>query len=153
MSPTAPCFHSPSPDPRKDSCVKCGRLFTPPEPEPDARDFFFEEKFLLDALEMAQRTTGITNFQYQQLVWHRLAVGHERYGANNFLKVDNLREVREETPDIAAYAVLELQKQRRQGLDPEVLAELRLDLVAAAAYGAVADYFAQRASLLLRGEE
>lgn len=138
-----------------DLCVKCARRLTDelPGPHDPTRDLQFETNFLLDALETAQRVTGISNHSYPTLVNMRLAVGRERYGDANYMTKDNLQEVREETPDIAAYAVLELQKQRHLGLDPEVFSELRLQLVAAAAYGAIADWYAQRASLLLKGEE
>jgi hypothetical protein len=134
-------------------CVKCGRRLPIAQAPDPTRDLEYENAFLTDALEMALRVSGISNYSYPAAVYHRLNIGRERYGDGNYLTKDNLQEVREETPDIAAYAVLELQKQQRLGLNPEVLAELRLDLVAAAAYGAIADYFAQRASLLLRGEE
>lgn len=134
--------------------VRQAALKAEPAPGVDpTRDLAYEAAFLSDALEMATRITGIANYTYPTMVNHRLSIGRARYGDADYMTKDNLQEVREETPDIAAYAVLELQKQRRLGLDPDVLADLRLDLVAAAAYGAIADWFAQRATLLLRGED
>lgn len=110
------------------------------------RDPWLEAAFLEDVVNTAQRLTGITNHVYPQLVRDRLAIGYRRYGAGDFLRKDNLREVREETPDIASYAILELTKQKRAGMPELPFLELRLELVACAAYGAVADYYAQRAA-------
>ena len=80
-------------------------------------------------------------------------IGRAKYGDGAFFKKDNIREVMEETPDIAGYAVLELQRQDHLGTDPEIIAEVRQDLIAASAYGAVADYYAQRAGRRLKGED
>lgn len=82
-----------------------------------------------------------------------MVIGRRTYGDDAFLAKDNIAEVMEETPDIAGYAVLELQKQKRLGLDPTVFEGIRLDLVAASAYGAVADWYAQRAGRRLKGDE
>jgi hypothetical protein len=82
-----------------------------------------------------------------------MRVGREVYGDDAFMGKDNIAEVMEETPDIAGYAVLELQKQRNLGLPSAVFEDVRLDLVAASAYGAVADWYAQRAGRRLKGDE
>lgn len=146
------CVHSVGSDPRHTgSCVKCGKLY---EPELDpARDLLFESHFMFDALEMAHRLTGISNPSYPAAVYDRLDIGRERYGDGDFLTKNCIDEVREETPDLAAYAMLELQRQRHLGLDDETFASVRLDLVAVTAYGAVADYYAQRAARRLQGDE
>lgn len=163
------CDHAPAANPRlQNTCVKCGRT-RPPDVgpvkpfEPDiatfhggekdpTRDLHYEHQFLADALEMATRLTGITNNVYPFRVHHRLDIGRARYGDGNYLTKDNLQEVLEETPDLAAYAVLELQRLRRTE-SPEIVAGVRMDLLAVSAYGAVADWYAQRALRRLKGEE
>lgn len=146
---TLVCDHAPAADPRMaGTCVKCGSPLAKADP---ARDLQFESRFLQDSLELALRLTGVSNELYPRRVNQRLALGRERYGEGTFLRRDNLVEVLEETPDLAAYAMLELQRQRVLGLGNAAFEELRLDLVAVAAYGAVADYYAQRASLRARG--
>lgn len=132
-------------------CVKCGQEYTPAK-DP-TRDLEFESRFLTDALEVAQRLTGITNPAYPARVNHRLDVGRVRYGDADFLSKDCIVEVLEETPDLAAYSMLELQRLRYLGDAEGIFAELRLDLVAVAAFGAVADWYAQRAARRLRGQE
>lgn len=143
----------PSTDPRYQRvCVKCSRPVLAPPLDP-TRDLEYERAFLRDAVELCQRLTGIHNPIYPILVERRLDVGRKRYGDGDYMRKDNLREVREETPDIASYALLELHKQRQLGLGEETQRELRLDLVAAAAYGAAADWYAQRATRRLEGTE
>ena len=164
------CTHAESANPRTENwCVKCGKRmpdigpvkpFTPNLPQDNfvpkdpARDPEFESAFLQDALEVAQRLAGIANPAYPHRVNHRLDVGRARYGDADFLSKDNLVEVLEETPDLAAYAMLELQRLRHLGvISQRVAEELRLDLVAVAAFGAVADWYAQRAARRLKGTE
>lgn len=150
------CDHKPSNDPRLHGlCVKCGRpipkAVDPTSAIDPARDTAFEADFLADALTMAARVAGIPNMAYATRVNHRLEIGRQRYGDGDFLSKDNLVEVMEETPDLAAYAMLELQRLRRDGsINPVLFNDLRLDLVAVAAYGSVADYFAQRAAQRLK---
>jgi hypothetical protein len=104
--------------------------------------------------EAAVRLTGIANPAYAGRVQRRLDIGRQRYGDADYLAKDCIVEVMEETPDIASYAVLELQRQLHLNrLPDEVYDEVYLDLVAAAAYGAVADHFAQRAGLKIYGME
>lgn len=148
------CTHAASADPRKQgTCVKCGRPYDAAASPDPARDLLYESSFLYDALEMCQRLTGITNPSYPAQVFDRLAVGKARYGDGDFLTKNCIDEVREETPDLAAYAMLELQRQKHLGLDADTLASVRLDLVAVSAYGAVADFYAQRAARRLQGAE
>jgi hypothetical protein len=123
-------------------------------PLPPARDRAFEDQFFADVVLTAHRLTGITNDSYPGRVQHRMRVGREVYGDDAFMAKDNIAEVMEETPDIAGYAVLELQKQKNLGqIAPDVFEDVRLDLVAASAYGAVADWYAQRAGRRLKGDE
>lgn len=168
------CEHSPSANPRlAGSCVKCGRpitnsgigpakSFTPSlasetyretgfSKDP-ARDLSYEDDFLTDALRLAERLHGITNHAYPGRVSQRLDIGRARYGDGDFLTKDNITEVLEETPDLAAYAMLELQRLRRSAT-PEHHELVRMDLVAVAAYGSIADWFAQRAARRLKGLE
>lgn len=114
------------------------------------RDPELETRFLDEVVETAQRLTGIFNPSYPLAAIHRLDVGFRRYGVGDYLLKDNLKEVREETPDIATYSVLELTKQKRVGLQDDKFNDLWLALVACAAYGAVADYYAQRATEIMR---
>lgn len=146
--------YQPSVNDRYRGCERCG-LLPKYHPQIDpTRDLAFEAKFLNDALEAAGRLTGVHNPSYPLSVSARLDVGRRRYGDANYMGKDNLVEVLEETPDIASYAMLELQKQRRlKTMDPDTLDELYLDLVAAAAYGAAADFYARRAMRTRQGEE
>lgn len=142
-------------NPRVETCVKCGKgegVHTPaakPEVDP-TRDLAAEVEFFTEVVQTAQRLTGISNPDYIAEVMHRLDIGRERYGDADYMRKDVLREVREETPDIAAYAVLELHKQRALGLDREHFSNLYQDLLAASAYAAVADYYAKRADIRLK---
>lgn len=117
------------------------------------RDLVFEAKFLADVVEAAGRLGGITNNSYPPSVERRLAVGRERYGDGNFLDKDNLQEVLEETPDIASYSMLELERLLRLGIDDEIFDEMYLDLVAAGAYAALSDHYARRAMRTRQGLE
>lgn len=148
------CDHAPSPDPRKEGlCVKCGRPYAPDSPVDPARDLAFEMEFLGEALDTALRLTGVSNMAYPMRVNHRLDIGRARYGDGDFLTKDNLTEVLEETPDLAAYAMLELQRLRRDAsINPVLFNDIRLDLIGVAAYGAISDYYAQRAARRLRGD-
>jgi hypothetical protein len=74
-------------------------------------------------------------------VQDRLALGAERYGDDNFLKVDVVKELLEETPDIGAYCVLEAQKQVNGDVDDSKA----WHLLEAAIHGAAADYHARMA--------
>ena len=105
------------------------------------------ERRLLDGLvRSARRRFGVDCRAYPAAVEHRLAIGADRYGDDAFLRRDNLAELLEETPDVAGYALLELQ--RLAGAPVEV----RDDLLRAALLGAVADHYARRARRRLREE-
>lgn len=154
------CKCAASNDPRyQESCYKCGKRLHPgsevvklPGIDP-SRDEEFETWFLGEALSWAQRLTGIMNMAYPIRVNRRLDIGRERYGDGDFLTKDNLQEVLEETPDLAGYAMLELQRLRRDSeVERTVYEDVKQDLVAVAAYGAIADYYAQRAAQRLRDE-
>jgi hypothetical protein len=68
-------------------------------------------------------------------------MGQREYG-NRALGRDNLPDILEETPDLGSYALLELQ---RLGLaDAPTAEDDRMDLLAIAAHGATAHYYAQR---------
>jgi hypothetical protein len=154
----APCFgFAHSENPRIRSCAKCGRAPENHRAAPEAtvdptRDLRFEDDFFHEAVTYAQRATGISNLAYVPRVQARLQVGRERYGDANYMEKDVLQEVLDETPDIAGYAVLELHKQRALGLDEFRFRNLYHDLLAATAYGVVADFYAQRAARRLAGE-
>jgi hypothetical protein len=74
------------------------------------------------------------------MVVHRLALGKERYGDDDFLDKDVIAEALEEAADCVVYAMLESQKRladgRSDGLD---------DLQHAAEHAAMADHYFRRA--------
>jgi hypothetical protein len=105
------------------------------------RDSAYEWHFLREAESAAERRFGIPAGGYRQRVQSRLEIGAERYGEGNFLKVDVVKELLEETPDVGAYAVLEAQKQ----MTGEVDDGKAWHLFEAAVHGAAADYHARMA--------
>ncbi len=112
-----------------------------------SRDPAYERAFLDDVEYLVAQIQGLSyqpeDKAYARKVVARLNLGAQRYGDLAYLTRDNLAEVEEETPDVAAYAVLELQRLRVS--DPSVVDEVRADLVTAAAYAAIADGFVRRA--------
>lgn len=150
----APCLgFEAAQNPRILTCVKCGRPegMHAKKPTP-VRDLDAEQEFFAEAVNVAQRVAGVYNPGYITRVMERLAIGAERYGDNAFMETDVLQEVLDETPDIAGYGVLELHKQRALGLDQNKYAELYQDLLAAASYAVVADWYANRAKRRLHEE-
>lgn len=107
------------------------------------------EHGLLDAAaRVAHRIFGVDARPYVGAVEERLALGAERYGDDASLDRDNLVELLEETPDVAAYALLELQ--RLGGKESE---EVRDDLLRVVLLGAAADFYARRVRRRLREAE
>lgn len=125
--------------------VGCARCSYPrsahPKTEPSPRDPATEQDFLEAALALAEKLIGRHHSGYIAQVRKRLAIGAERYGDGAFLERDNLVEIREETPDLGSYPVLEYQRMLAAGEDT---AEDKADLLAIAAHGACADIHAQR---------
>ena len=104
------------------------------------------ERDLLDAIaHRARRHFGVNCHAYVRRVQLRLRVGAQRYGDNLHDGRDLIGELLEETPDVAGYALLELQR-----LGDQAPAGVRDDLLRAAMCGAVADYYARRAARRLR---
>ena len=116
------------------------------------RDGAWEAEFLGRVVETAQRLCGNASYAYPARVGRRLAEGQALYG-DEWRDKDCLAEVLEETPDLAGYGMLEIQRLRAQGADPGLIADVELDLLAVAAYGCIADYFALRAARRIRGIE
>ena len=85
--------------------------------------------------ELCQRVHGVTPVGFAREVHARMTVGQAIYG-EKYMTVDNAAEAILEPPDITAYLLLELQKQR-DGTRDEDWQEMRmLALEAMAAAGA-----------------
>lgn len=144
---------APSADPRKEgSCVRCGRAIPAPEPPRAERDHGFEVAFLNQVVEMATRLTGNASLAYPHRVLSRLKAGEKTYGSK-WATIPNVDEILEETPDVTGYSMLEIQRLALEGYDPEVIAEVQQDLLAASAYSCVADFYALRAKRVLAGTD
>lgn len=132
-------------NPRHDNCCgKCGRI--PDAHPPCSRDVGVERAFMADVAELVAQMRGMSFnptalAAYTRKVSERLAIGEERYGGTEFLSRDNLVEVADETPDVAAYGLLEVERLQREGLDEQAVSEVRSALVTAAAYTAIADEY------------
>lgn len=134
-----------SANPRNENaCARCGRItsFHPPA----GRDLNVERLFMADVAELVSMLRGMSFnpsalAAYTRKVHERLAIGEERYGGTEFLNRDNLVEVADETPDVAAYGLLEVERLQREGLDEQAVGEVRSALVTAAAYTAIADEY------------
>lgn len=106
-----------------------------------------ERTFLANAITEAARL-GVDAVGYDDAVLERLELGALRYGGDAFLERDNLVELLEETPDVAGYALLELQRLgARERLDGDVAQAL----LKAAVHGAIADHYARQARRLRDG--
>ena len=105
------------------------------------RDDAYEHLFLQEVEKIAERRFGIPAVGYRQRVLARLRLGAERYGDRDFDNKDVIAELLEETPDVAAYCVLEAQKQMRGAVNDATA----WHLFEAAVHGAAADYHARMA--------
>lgn len=76
------------------------------------RDHTFEDQALADASWLCERVCSRRAPFYARAVRERLAMGEHRYGPENYLRIDGLTEASEETSDLGAYLLLELQKLR-----------------------------------------
>lgn len=104
-----------------------------------------ERRVLSAIARHGRRRFGVDCQPYVAAVERRLKVGANRYGDDAFLGRDNLAELLEETPDVGAYSVLELQR-----LAGSAHPEVRDDLLRAVLLGAVADHYARRARRRLK---
>lgn len=109
------------------------------------RDPALERELLNAVTRRARRFFGVDCTVYVRRVERRLRLGAQRYGDDLHDGRDLLGELLEETPDVAGYALLELQ---RGGAD--LPAAVRDDLLRVAMLGAAADYYARRAARLMR---
>lgn len=105
------------------------------------RDDAYEHIFLEEVERVAERRFGVPARGYRLRVLHRLKIGAQRYGDRDFDNKDVIGELLEETPDVAAYCVLEAQKQMRGSVDDASA----WHLFEAAVHGAAADYHARMA--------
>ena len=115
-----------------------------------ARNRALERRLLEATAAHAERWFGIGCGSYQGAVLRRLELGARRYGDDFFLDPDrdNHRELLEETPDVAGYALLVLQRLAKEpGGVPE---RVRDDLLTVMVLAAAADAFARRAGRRLR---
>jgi len=108
------------------------------------RDLLFEREFLDQVCVEASRRAGIDTTAYTDQVQKRLALGATRYGDDAYLAQtrDNLREAMEEAPDLAAYALLELQKLNARPVQPE---GVHHHLFEASVNAAIADWHTRQA--------
>lgn len=112
-----------------------------------SRDPALERRLLDRLVALAGRRFAVDCHPYVEAVERRLALGAERYGDDLNDGRDLMAELLEETPDVAGYALLEVQ--RLAGTAPR---EARDDLMRAALLGAVADHYARRARRRLAEE-
>ena len=120
--------------PGSQACLKCGRRC--PDPEARSRDDEAGSAFVREAMELAERLTSLPVGGYLRRVRQRWVMGDEEYGTA-FLDRDCLPDLLEETPDLASWAALELQRLRDS--DAPTLEDDRMDLMAVAMHGAIAD--------------
>ncbi len=106
------------------------------------RDADYERTFLKEVAAAVTTRYGVDVDYYAARVEHRLEIGAERYGDSSFTEKDIVPELLEETPDVAAYALLEVQK----GLaDPDEQDNRGHWLFECAVAAAWADYCARQA--------
>lgn len=110
----------------------------------EGRDLDLERELLALAGEINLRHHGEQPGPYSRAVRARLQLGAERYEPGAFRQRDNLVEVLEETPDVAAYVLLELQRLRILVPREEEWQELRMRAVAVIAAGFHADVAARQ---------
>jgi hypothetical protein len=106
------------------------------------RDQRYEDEFLAEVEREMSRQFGIPPHGFADRVKHRLAVGADRYGDFSFWRKDVVAELLEETPDVGAYAALEVQKRLLGGEDDGTG---HYWLFRCAVYAAAADYCARMA--------
>lgn len=126
--------------------LRCWRCCRRPDvhPEPRVRDSTVEDRFVYDALDVAQRSGWPVTRAWTKAVFDRLEMGDREYG-NRALERDNIPDILEECPDLGSYSVLEFQRLLYEE-EPDTQEEIedRLDLLAIAAHGAAAHYHGQR---------
>ncbi len=110
-----------------------------------SRDRALERHLLERLVRVAKQRFDVDCGAYVGAVEERLAIGADRYGDDLHDGRDLMGELLEETPDVAGYALLELQR-----LGP-VDDDVRDDLLHVALLGAVADHYARRARRRLVG--
>jgi hypothetical protein len=132
------CDHVESPNPRlAGTCVKCSR----PLPKP-ARDLHYERIWFEQLADAAERQFGVNIGAYIPAVRERLRIGAERYGDDDFLGKKVIEQLLEETPDVAAYCLLEIQKMLLRNEDDE---GKMFHLFECAKHAAAADWHARQA--------
>jgi hypothetical protein len=109
------------------------------------RDQGLEHLLLATTVRAVGREYLLNCRPYIAAVEDRLQLGARRYGDDGYLRRDCLRELLEETPDVAGWALLALQCPV-EAADPTVFEALRQVML----HGALADHHARRA-LRVRG--
>lgn len=110
---------------------------------PAQRDVLYEEAWLRRLEEEALRRYGTSAQRFIRSIRARLDIGKDRYGDDDFLSKDLMVELLEETPDVAAYCLLETQKENSLGRDDHQ--DKHYHLFEAALHAAAADYHARMA--------
>ncbi len=115
-----------------------------------SRDPGLERRLLEAIVREARWLHRLDATAYPAAVGVRLELGAQRFGDDAFLESDNLAELLEETPDVAAHALLELQRLRAAA---ELDAATTEHLLRAAVHGAAADHHARRSVEALGGSQ
>jgi hypothetical protein len=113
-----------------------------------SRDAIWENETFDRIRSDCLRLHGFDGEAYVSAIQQRLAIGAERYGDDAYMDRDNMTELLEETPDVGAYSMLEIQ--RLMEIDADAPGEVADHLWQAIMAGAVADHHARRVRQLMR---
>jgi len=105
-----------------------------------ARNPSYEESWRDHLGLRVQALYDVTIGALDRMVLRRLELGRERYGDDDFLDKDMIREAHEETADCVVYALLESEKRIAAGRSDGLH-----DLEQAAIHAAMADHHFRRA--------
>ena len=131
--------------------MKCAKIQPADEPRVE-RDRAFEQAFLDQVRDRAQRQAGIDATAFVDLVKHRLDLGSRVYGDRNLQdrSFDHLAEALEEPCDATAYSLMEMTARNFYD-DDEGGGALAYHLLEAAVHGAILDHHLRRARSYARG--
>lgn len=107
-----------------------------------SRSLAYEAEFLDNVESEAQRRYGVDVVGYRRSVEQRLRLGAIRYGDLDFMHKDMMKELLEETPDVASHCVLEAQKRLAISEEDD---GLLFHLFEASIHGAMGDWHARQA--------
>jgi hypothetical protein len=113
------------------------------------RDHPYETRWLDELAAAVEHRHGVNVQVFVHAVRERLALGTARYGDDAFLRKDVVAEALEETPDVAAYVLLEVQKRLAGTVEAD--GRVTEHLFTAAIHAAVADHHLRQVALIDRG--